>query len=152
MNTGQTARPSQQKKPDRAKAELVLMARDSTPAERLEALTLIAELQQEEDRRQQIRAGGSDPTRYGHIQRGAESMEDGQSFEYVLMEHIAELSRHGNTSKELNIISYNGYQPKYDIRGWKRAEGKEEKLMKGVTLTIEEARALKNALNSRAEL
>lgn len=45
--------------------------------------------------------------------------------------------------KELNLISWNGASPKYDIREW--APG-HEKMGKGITLTVEEAEALKKLL------
>ena len=48
-------------------------------------------------------------------------------------------------------VSYNGSPAKYDLRSWRRTDG-EEKLLKGLTLTDEEARALKEALNSRGDL
>ncbi len=38
--------------------------------------------------------------------------------------------------KELNLISWNGAAPKYDIRDW---DPEHEKMGKGVTLTREEA-------------
>lgn len=46
-------------------------------------------------------------------------------------------------TKELNVISWNGRPPKYDLRDW--APGK-EKMGKGVTLTEEEIVQLKKAL------
>lgn len=73
------------------------------------------------------------------------------AFNYKIEEHITTLSESGDTSKELNLVSYNGSPAKYDLRSWKRTDG-EEKLLKGLTLTVEEARALKEALNSREEL
>ena len=73
------------------------------------------------------------------------------AFNYEITEHIVTLSQSGDTSKELNLISYNGNPVKYDLRSWKRTGG-EEKLLKGLTLTEEEARALKEALNGRKEL
>lgn len=69
------------------------------------------------------------------------------TFNYEIVEHIATLSESGNTSKELNRVSYNGSPAKYDLRSWKR-DGGEEKLLKGLTLTAEEAQALKDALNA----
>ncbi|MCD7837666.1 MAG: hypothetical protein LUG65_01990 [Clostridiales bacterium] len=69
------------------------------------------------------------------------------TFNYEIVEHIATLSESGNTSKELNRVSYNGSPAKYDLRSWKRDDG-EEKLLKGLTLTAEEAQALKDALNA----
>lgn len=72
-------------------------------------------------------------------------------FSYKIVERVATLSQSGETSKELNLVSYNGASPKWDIRSWRRTNG-EEKLLKGLTLTQDEARALKQALNARAEL
>lgn len=46
---------------------------------------------------------------------------------------------------------YAQHSAKYDLRSWRRTDG-EEKLLKGLTLTDEEARALKEALNSRGDL
>ena len=48
-------------------------------------------------------------------------------------------------SKELNLISWNDRDPKYDLRDWS-ADG--SKMGKGVTLTMEELLALKNLLNA----
>ena len=45
--------------------------------------------------------------------------------------------------KELNLISWNGAAPKYDIREWAPDH---EKMGKGVTLSEEEAKALKELL------
>lgn len=73
------------------------------------------------------------------------------AFNYEIVEHIATLSQSGDTSKEFNRVSYNGSPAKYDLRSWKRTDG-EEKLLKGLTLTDEEATALKEALNGREEL
>lgn len=69
------------------------------------------------------------------------------NFNYEIVEHIAVLSQNGNTSKELNKVSYNGSPAKYDLRSWKREDG-EEKLLKGLTLTGEEMEVLKAALAS----
>ncbi|MGF7086614.1 hypothetical protein JOD24_000443 [Kroppenstedtia sanguinis] len=50
--------------------------------------------------------------------------------------------------KELNWISWNGREPKYDLRSW---SSDHERMGKGVTLTVEELRQLRNLLN-RMEL
>lgn len=73
------------------------------------------------------------------------------AFNYEIVEHIATLSQSGDTSKELNLVSYNGSPAKYDLRSWRRTAG-EEKLLKGLTLTEEEASLLKQALDAREEL
>lgn len=47
-------------------------------------------------------------------------------------------------SKKLNLISWNGKEVKYDLRDW----GPEhEKMGKGITLTLDEVKALKVILN-----
>ncbi|MCR8743818.1 YdbC family protein [Romboutsia lituseburensis] len=47
-------------------------------------------------------------------------------------------------TKELNIISWNGNTPKFDLRDW---SPNHEKMGKGITLTNEELKSLKNLLN-----
>ena len=46
--------------------------------------------------------------------------------------------------KELNLISWNGKEAKYDLRDW---SPEHEKMAKGITLTIDELKELKNLLN-----
>ena len=48
-------------------------------------------------------------------------------------------------AKELNVISWNDRDPKYDLRDWS-ADG--AKMGKGVTLSKEELLALKELLNT----
>ena len=47
-------------------------------------------------------------------------------------------------TKELNIISWNGKEAKYDLRDW---SPEHEKMGKGVTLSVDELRKLKELLN-----
>ena len=47
-------------------------------------------------------------------------------------------------TKELNLISWNGKAPKYDLRDW---APEHEKMGKDVTLNTEELRALRDLLN-----
>ena len=46
--------------------------------------------------------------------------------------------------KEINLVSWNGAAPKYDIRDWAPDH---EKMGKGVTLTYDELMVLKAILN-----
>ena len=65
-------------------------------------------------------------------------------FTYEILQEIGILSESPKGwHKELNLISWNGAAPKYDIRDW--APG-HEKMGKGVTLTVEEAEKLKKLL------
>ncbi len=47
-------------------------------------------------------------------------------------------------NKELNLISWNGREPKYDIRDW---APEHEKMGKGITLKEEEAKTLRDLLS-----
>lgn len=47
-------------------------------------------------------------------------------------------------SKELNLISWNGRPPKYDLRDW---APEHEKMGKGITLSMEELKSLREILN-----
>ena len=71
----------------------------------------------------------------------------GGAFNYEIVERLAVLSQSGDTSKELNIVSYNGAAPKYDLRSWRR-NNEGEKMLKGLTLSNAEALALSSALLS----
>ncbi len=46
--------------------------------------------------------------------------------------------------KELNLISWNGRAPKYDLRDW---APEHEKMGKGITLSTEELKSLRDILN-----
>lgn len=41
-----------------------------------------------------------------------------QQFEYDIVKQIAVISENSNQSKEINMISWNGKMPVYDIRTW----------------------------------
>lgn len=70
-------------------------------------------------------------------------------FKYEIKEEYGILSESAKGwTKELNLISYNGAEPKYDIRDW---APKREKMGKGVTLNEEEARALYEKLKELFE-
>ena len=64
---------------------------------------------------------------------------------YEIKETLGELSESGKTwRKELNLISWNDKEAKYDIRDW---SPEHEKMGKGVTLSKEELINLKALLN-----
>ncbi|EOL50765.1 YdbC family protein [Enterococcus caccae] len=69
-----------------------------------------------------------------------------QEFSYEIVEKIAVLSE--NTQgwrKELNLVSWNGRPPKFDLRDW---SADHEKMGKGITLTNEEFEILSKAIKS----
>ena len=65
---------------------------------------------------------------------------------YEIVKKIGILSKASSGwAKELNLISWNDREPKYDLRDWS-ADG--EKMGKGVTLSKDELLALRELLNS----
>lgn len=63
---------------------------------------------------------------------------------FEIIEHIGVLSTGAKGwTKELNLLSWNGREPKYDIREW---SAEHDKMGKGVTLSKEELEALKGIL------
>ena len=63
---------------------------------------------------------------------------------YDIVEEIGVLSENAKGwRKEINIISWNGAAPKYDIREWAPDH---EKMGKGITLTKEELETLKKLI------
>lgn len=67
-------------------------------------------------------------------------------FKFEIINELGVVSE-GNKGwrKELNRISWNGREPKYDIRDWAPDH---EKMGKGVTLTEQELRKLKELIDA----
>lgn len=63
---------------------------------------------------------------------------------YEIVEEIGVLSENARGwRKELNLVSWNGAAPKYDLRDWAPDH---EKMGKGLTLTLAEVKELKALL------
>lgn len=63
---------------------------------------------------------------------------------FEITEHIGNLSENAKGwTKELNLVSWNDHDPKYDIREWSPDHSR---MGKGVTLTADELAELKNLL------
>ena len=61
---------------------------------------------------------------------------------FEITKHIGIISESSRGwTKELNLVSWNNRDPKYDIREW---DSEHEKMGKGITLNEEEAIALKD--------
>lgn len=68
---------------------------------------------------------------------------------YEIIEELGVLSESAKGwQKELNLISWNGAEPKYDLRDW---APNHEKMGKGVTLNGEEVKTLYKILGKIAE-
>lgn len=64
---------------------------------------------------------------------------------YDIIETIVTLSESSKGwKKELNLVSWNGREPKYDLRDWSPDH---TKMGKGITLSNEEIKELKAGLN-----
>ena len=68
-----------------------------------------------------------------------------KEFNYNITKKLGVLSQtdSGEYTKEVNLISYNGGEPKVDIRRWDR---KADRMQKGITLDAEEVQTLKEIL------
>ena len=68
---------------------------------------------------------------------------------YEIIEELGVLSESAKGwKKELNLISWNGAEPKYDLRDW---APNHEKMGKGFTLNEEEVKTLYKILGKIAE-
>ena len=68
---------------------------------------------------------------------------------YEIKENLGVLSESAKGwAKELNLVSWNDKEPKYDLREW---DPTHEKMGKGITLNLEEIKKLKEILNSIKE-
>lgn len=71
-------------------------------------------------------------------------MANKKEFSFEIVETLAVLSEGSRGwQKELNLVSWNGREPKYDIRDWSENH---EKMGKGITLSLAELGNLKEAL------
>ena len=82
----------------------------------------------------------TDKNQKAKTEKGQEMKE----IQYEIVKEIAVLSKgDSGYTKEINLISWNGREPKYDIRSF---SPNREKCGKGITLNADEAAALLEAL------
>lgn len=67
------------------------------------------------------------------------------ALDFQIVESICVISEHNGWTKELNIVSWNHREPKFDIREWNNDH---TKMTKGITLNEEEAERLYMALHN----
>ena len=70
--------------------------------------------------------------------------------DYRIVRPLGILGEKDNITTELNLISYNNYKPKLDLRKWEK-KGDNKILQRGLTLTDDEAKNLYNALKDYLE-
>ena len=66
-------------------------------------------------------------------------------FKFDIVENLGVISENTKGwTKELNLVSWNGARPKFDLRDW---APNHEKMGKGITLSNEEFEALKDLMS-----
>ena len=66
---------------------------------------------------------------------------------FQIVEHIGTINKFGNGwTKELNIVSWNNSEPKYDLREWDETH---TRMSRGITLRESEMKALVVAMEGR---
>lgn len=64
---------------------------------------------------------------------------------FEIKEKLGSLSQSSKGwTKELNLVSWNEKEPKYDLRDWDREH---KKMGKGITLSVEELKTLREIIN-----
>lgn len=73
-----------------------------------------------------------------------------KELKFEIINSIGTISKQSSGwQKELNRISWNGGEPKYDLRDWSPDH---EKMGKGITLTEEELRVLKEIIDNEIRI
>lgn len=73
-----------------------------------------------------------------------------KELKYEILNELGVMSERSNGwKKELTRVSWNGEEPKYDIRTW---DAEHKKMGKGITLTEEELRKLKVFIDKEIEI
>lgn len=71
-----------------------------------------------------------------------------REFKYEIKQHFGVVAEEKSyRTLELNLVSFNDAEPKVDLRRWVNKDG-EKTMGKGVTMTGEQIRALRDLLNS----
>jgi len=65
-----------------------------------------------------------------------------KEFKYEIIEELGILSEKNGYTKEINLISFNEAEPKFDIRTWTLDDEDNRKMGKGITLSKAEVKNL----------
>ena len=72
-----------------------------------------------------------------------------KEFEFKIVERISTISNKNDSwPLELNLVSFNGEPPKYDIRRWDKSH---TRMGRGASLTLDELRKLSMAIEDYLE-
>ena len=75
-------------------------------------------------------------------------MNSTRNFSYEVVEAIGNFSERNNYIKEINLVSWNGNPPVYDIRGWRADKDGIKHPLKGMSLKADELIVLRDLLQS----
>lgn len=65
-----------------------------------------------------------------------------KEIKYEVKKVLGKLDSDSTMPKELRLISWNGNEPRYDIRGWSTDKDGNERMTKGITCDKEELQSL----------
>ena len=68
-------------------------------------------------------------------------------FNFIVHEKLGEIGVAGKYSKELRLIEWGRYDPKFDIRPWDTSDPDGRRMNKGITFTLDELVKLKEILD-----
>lgn len=75
-----------------------------------------------------------------------------KEFTYTIEKQFGTVSNAGSLPVELNMVSYNGAPAKCDLRKWRIKEDGERTMQKGICLSVQELRDLRDFLNGMEDL
>lgn len=67
---------------------------------------------------------------------------------YEIVKHIGVISKTDTYTKEINIISWNGREPVYDVRVWRTGKDGAKSPLKGISMSAIDLIALKELLSN----
>lgn len=79
-------------------------------------------------------------------------MANKKEFTYTIEKRFGTVSNAGSLPIELNLISFNGAAARYDLRKWRDKENGEHTMQKGICMTAEELRDLRDFLNGLEDI
>lgn len=75
---------------------------------------------------------------------------ENREISFEIKQHVGVLSKYANGwTKEVNIVAWNGGEPKYDIRDW---DENHEHISRGITLKEKEMKSLIDAVKEKGAL
>jgi len=69
------------------------------------------------------------------------------NFDFIVHEKLGEIGEQGKYRKELRIIEWGRYDPKFDLRPWDTSDADGRRMNKGITLSLDEIIKLKEVLD-----